>query len=486
MGLKDKALGGVVWTFSQQFGVQIINVIVQVVLARLLLPEVFGLIAMIQIFLAIGQTLMDAGMTSSLIRTENPDDDDYSTVFWLNIGSSIIIYLIIFAFSHPIAEFFSQPILSDVIRVYTLSFVIQALVGVQTTRLTKELNFKLQMFMQIPSTIAGGIVGVILAYKGFEVWSLVWMSLTTSTLFMLQHWLRIKWRPKLSIKKEKLKYHFNFGYKLTLSGILTTIYTNSYSLIIGKMFSAAQLGFYTQANTLRMLPVNNLTSALRKVTYPIFAMIQQNEAHLKSAFSKITNMVFFVVAPIMFLAALIAEPLFRFVLTDKWLPSVPFFQFLSLIAIIYPISMYNLNVILAKGRSDLHLKMEVTKKGVSSLFLLLVFPFGLWGVVIASGISMLIHAYVNCYYCGKLINFPIKEQIIDVLPIFILNTSIFISLFLFNFLLSDIVKSNLVLIIVNSFLYIFIYWVLAMVFNFKSYRELITIVSGRFSKSKNG
>lgn len=486
MGLKEKALGGVAWTFTQQFGVQLINLIVQIVLARLLLPEVFGLIAMIQIFLAIGQTLMDAGMTSSLIRTEKPDDDDYSTVFWMNIGASIIIYSVIFLLSPLISGFFNQPVLKDVIRVYTLSFVIQALVGVQTTKLTKELNFKLQMLMQIPSTIVGGIVGVILAYQGFGVWSLVLMALTTSTLFMVQHWVRIKWRPKFAIKKEKFKYHFNFGYKLTLSGLLTTIYTNSYSLIIGKLFSASQLGFYSQANTLRMVPVNNLTTALRKVTYPIFAMMQNDDTHLKSVFSKITNMVFFVVTPVMFILILIAKPLFVFVLTEKWLPSVPFFQFLSLIAIVYPISMYNLNVILAKGRSDLHLKMELIKKGVSSLFLLLVFPFGLWGVVIASGISMLIHAFVNCYYCGKLIDFPIKEQIFDVLPIFILNVVIFCSLFFANQLVYNIISSNLLLILINSGIYILLYWLLSKTFNFKSYRELTAILFSRLPNFKNG
>lgn len=487
MSLKQKALGGIAWTFAQQFGVQLINLVVQVILARILLPEVFGLIAMIQIFLAIGQTLMDAGMTSSLIRTEHPDDDDYSTVFWMNIGSSIIIYLIIFSMAPFIAQFFNQPVLKDLVRLYTLSFVIKALVGVQTTRLTKELNFRLQMFMQIPSTLLGGIVGVILAYKGYGVWSLAIMSLTTATLFMLQHWIRIKWKPKFAIKKDKLKYHFNFGYKLTLSGILTTIYTNSYSLIIGKIFSPAQLGFYTQANTLRMLPVDNLTMALRKVTYPIFSLIQNDDVHLKSAFSRITNMVFFVVTPVMFILVLIAEPLFRFVLTDKWLPSVPFFQFLSLIAIVYPISLYNLNIILAKGRSDLHLKMEILKKGISSLFLLLIFPFGLWGVVIASGISMLIHAFVNCYYCGKLINFPVKEQILDVLPILMLNLVIFCSIFLLAHFVGYLITSDLLFIIVNSFAYLLLYWLFAIIINFKSYRELTAILSSAKSSGiRNG
>src|SRR5690606_15654667 len=197
MSLKRKALSGVIWTFGQQISVQGINFVVQIVLARLLLPEAFGLIAMIQIFMAIGQTLMDGGMTSSLIRTKNPDQADYSTVFFINLFSSIVIYLILFFTAPYIALFFDQPLLTMVVRIYTISFIIQALVGVQTTRLTKEMNFKLQMYMRIPSTICGGIVGIVLAYKGFGVWALVWMQLVTTFLWMLQHWFKTDWRPSL-------------------------------------------------------------------------------------------------------------------------------------------------------------------------------------------------------------------------------------------------------------------------------------------------
>src|SRR5690606_36337105 len=207
MSLKKKAISGILWTLGQQIGVQGINFVVQIIMARLLMPEAFGLIAMIQIFIAIGSTLMDSGMTSSLIRTKNPDQADYSTVFFINLFSSIIIYFILF-FSAPfIALFFDQPLLILIIRVYTLSFIVQALVGVQTTRLTKEMNFKLQMYMQIPSSICGGIAGVILAYKGYGVWSLVWMQLITTTIFMVQHWLRLKWRPSLIIDRQKMKHH---------------------------------------------------------------------------------------------------------------------------------------------------------------------------------------------------------------------------------------------------------------------------------------
>ncbi len=444
MNLREKTLTGVFWAFSQQFSVQFINFGVQIVLARLLLPEAFGLIAMIQIFVAIGESLMDGGMTSSLIRTPKPNQRDYSTVFFINLFSSILIYFVLFVTAPAIGSFFNQTLLTPIIRIYTLSFIIQSLVGVHTTLLTKAMNFKLQMYMQIPSVIVGGIVGIILAFRGYGVWSLVWMKLVTTFLFMAQHWFRTKWRPNFLIDMQKLKFHFNFGYKLTLSSLLTSIYSNSYTFIIGKFFSPAQLGFYNQANTLRTFPVSNITRALEKVTYPAFSSIQNDNDKLRSVFKRITSAIFFIITPVMLFLVVIAEPLFRFVLTEKWLPAVQFFQVLCISSIIYPLSMYNLNIILAKGRSGLYLKLEIIKKVGSILLLLLIFPFGIWGAVYAQAISMFIHAFVNMFYSGRMINYPVRKQIIDILPMLGIGLFSMITCYLLDaglrnkYLLSDI------------------------------------------------
>ena len=458
MSLRKKTLSGIAWTFGQQVGVQGINFIVQIILARLLLPSDFGLIAMIQIFLSLGKALMDSGMTSSLIRTENANQRDYSTVFFINLFASIGLYILLFFTAPLIASFFNQELLTLIIRVYTLSFVIQALVGVQTTRLTKEMNFKLQMYMQIPSSLIGGIAGILFAYKGYGVWSLVWMQLITTTLFMIQHWFWTDWRPSFIIDKEKIKYHFNFGYKITISAVLTAFYHDLNKIIIGKFFSAAQLGVYNQADTLRRVPVRHLTAALQKVTYPVFSSIQNDDKRLKSGLKDITLIVFFVISPIMFWMSLTAEPLFRWVLTEKWLPSVPYFQILAISSIFYPVSLYNLNIILAKGRSDIHVKAEFIKKGISLIALLLIIPFGLKGAAYAGGISMLVHAFVNFIYCGKLINYPLKEQLKHIAPILILSALSFVIAYMiqsYSFYSSHM--SDPLLIIVSLFLYCFIY-----------------------------
>lgn len=473
MSLKKKTISGVAWTLGQQVGVQGINFFVQILLARLLLPSDFGLIAMVQIFMTIGAALMDGGMTSSLIRTKNADNRDYSTVFHMNMLASILIYAIVFFAAPLMARFFDQPILTALVRVYTISFVIQALVGVQTTKLTKEMNFKLQMLMQLPSTIVGGIVGVVLAYKGYGVWSLVWMQLIMSFLFMIQHWIWSDWKPTLLFDKTKLKEHFGFGYKITLSTLLTSLYSESYTIIIGKFFPASQLGFYKQARTLSMFPVSNLTKALQKVTYPLFSNLQDNNDKLKVVFQKITAVVFFVVTPTMLFLVVAAEPIINLVLTDKWLPAVPFFQILCVSALFYPLSMYNLNIILAKGRSDLHFKLEILKKGLSLIVLFISMPFGITGIVVASGISMLIHAIVNSVYSGRLIDFTFFEQLKQVVPILIIGIFVSGLIILIMSLINEnyYINNDFLNITVSLLMFGILFYTISKIFKIKALKE---------------
>src|SRR5690606_21900575 len=269
MSLEKQAVNCVMWTFAQQFSVQIINVAVQIILARLLSPEIFGLIAMLALFVSIGQSLMDGGMTNSLIRTKNPDQLDYSTVFVTNFLVSVGIYLLVFLIAPFIADFYDQRILQDLLRVFALSFVIRSLVAVHVARLTKEMNFKTQMKLQVPSTIIGAVIGVAMAYNGYGVWSLVWLNLSQTIVFTIQNWIFIKWRPSFVFDKRRFKYHFNFGYKLTLSGLLDTTYLNLYPIVIGKYFSPTMVGFFNQAETMRRFPVQQLSAVMEKVTYPL-------------------------------------------------------------------------------------------------------------------------------------------------------------------------------------------------------------------------
>lgn len=416
MSLKGKTVSGLFWTFSQQFSVQAINFVVQIILARILLPADFGLIAMLSVFIAIGSTLMDSGLTSSLIRTKNPNEADYSTVFFMNMVGSIVVYAILFVSAPAIASFFNQPLLEDIARIYTLSFIIRAFSQVQNTRLTKAMNFKLQMMIQLPSVIAAGAFGLFMAYRGMGVWTLVWMNLIQAALSSIQLWLRSGWRPKFVFDVEKLKYHFSFGYKLTLSGLLNTVFTNIYNLVIGKYFSAAQLGYYNRADTLRMFPVQNLSMALNKVTYPMFASIQDDNLKLRKAYQILMQQVIYWLAPAMALLIILAEPLFRLILTEKWLPAVPYFQLLCVSGVLYPIHSYNLNILNVKGRSDLFLRLEIIKKTIVVTGVFCAIPFGIYGLLYFQLISTVIAYFINTYYSGRMINYGPGKQLLDIIP----------------------------------------------------------------------
>ncbi len=421
MSLKQETFANIVWSLTNKVGIQTVNFAIQILLARLLLPEAFGLVAMLQIFISISMSLLDGGMTSSLIRTKNPTNSDFSTVFYLNLFSSIVIYFLLFISAPAIANFYNQDILIGIVRLYSVIIIIQPFLAVQNTILIKNMNFKLILKLQIPSVIIGGTIGVVLAYSNYGVWSIIWMNIVRVLVFMIGLWVKTDWRPGFEFDLKKLKYHFSFGYKLTLSSLIANIYNNVYILVIGKYFSTASLGFYFQANTMRMFPVSNFTAALEKVTYPMFSRVVDDEVRLKHIFKKITQLVFWIILPIMCFLIMFANELFVILLTAKWLPAVPYFQVLAISAIFYPISMYNLNILLAKGRSDLHLRIEIIKKALSIIVLIALFNYGIWGIVYASSISMLIHAFVNVYYSGKLLKYGIIHQMFDALPVFILT-----------------------------------------------------------------
>lgn len=420
MSLKQQAVSGMFWTSIQTFGGQIINFAVSIILARLLLPAEFGLIGMIGIFMGIGGALISSGLGSSLIRTTKPDNADYSTVFVFNLVGSVIIYLLMFLGAPFIADFFNQPALVLITRVYSLSFIIQAFGSIQGTRFVKHLNFKAGTTAAMTATLVAAIVGVTLAYLDFGVMSLVWMAIANTFVNSTMLWFQSSWKPSLIFDKAKFKKHFAFGSRMAASGLLDTLFNNAYTLLIGKFFSATQLGFYTRANSLKQLPVSTFGSILNKVTFPLFAEIKNDDVRLRSIYSKIMKMVIFITAPILIIMAVLAEPLFRFLFTEKWLPAVPYFQILCANGILYPLHSYNLNILKVKGRSDLFLNLEIVKKVLMVIVLLISFPFGIYGLLYGQVIFSILAYAINTYYSGKFINYGIGAQIKDITPALIL------------------------------------------------------------------
>jgi O-antigen/teichoic acid export membrane protein len=421
--LRQRAIAGLIWTFAERFSMQLISFAVSVVLARLLLPAEFGLVAMVGVFIALADSLKDSGMTTSLIRTVNPGEDDYNTIFTLNILLSIVLYGLLFLLAPAIAWFFNEPVLVNLVRVMALRVPIHALAAVQYTRLTKDMKFREQALIQVPSLILGGGAGVLLAFAGWGVWSLVVQSLCQSLVATLQLWIKYPWNPTLKIKRDTAKNHFRFGYKLTLSGLLDRLYQQAYNLVIGKFFSSADLGFYTRAQSTQQLPINNLSGALNRVTLPLFSEIQHDTNRLRDLYKRLMQQVLFLIIPVMGLGILLGEELFRLVYSARWLPAVPYFQVLCLVGMLYPLHSYNLNVLQVKGRSDLFLKVEVIKKALGVFAIAGGLPFGILGLIWGQVIFSVLALYINTYHSGRLIGYPISSQAKDLSPVFLLSAA---------------------------------------------------------------
>lgn len=478
--LKSQAVFGLVWTFAQQFGNQLISFIVSIILARLLLPAEFGLIGMIAVFIHVGDALLKSGLTQSLIRNTGIEQDDYATVFYYNLGASIILYFIAYFSAPLIGDFYQEPVLVPLVQLYCLVFIISAFTAVQQTRMTIEMNFKKQTIISIPSVIIGGITGIVMAFNGFGVWSLVWNQLVTATVRSVQFWIYSDWRPTWEFNVAKFRDHFNFGYKLTLSTVIQRIFDSLYILIIGKFFSATQVGFYTRADTVKNLPVTNLTMALSKVTYPLFSKMQHDPSKLKRAYQKVIMMVIFIIAPVMLSLGVLAEPLFRFLFTEKWLPAVPYFQILCIAGVFYPLHIYNSNVFMVKGRSDLFLKLTLVKQVLLVIGVVIGLQFDvtglLWSQVAVSFISFLIIGH----FTGKLIDYSAWKQILDILPM--LGVSLIVAACIYFLDLNLKYTSDIVRIIVGSLVSILMYLGLSYLFKFKSLLDLKDLLPSKKKK----
>lgn len=474
MSLKKQAVSGMIWTYSQQFGSQFLTFLVSIVLARLLLPQEFGLIGMLAIFIGIGTALFDGGLTSSLIRSKQLDEEDYSTVFYFNLVCSIILYIILFIAAPFIAQFYEQPTLTDITRVYGLTFIIAAFGTVQNTILTRELQFKKQALITFPAMLLGGIVGIIMAYMGYGVWSLVVSALVNAFFISLFLWLSTAWYPKFIFNKIKFHEHFHYGYKLTLSGVLDITFTNIYQIVIGKFYSVAQVGYYTRANSLMMLPVGNISGALNKVIFPVFSKVQDDIPRLRSVYKQVMQIVLFIITPMMVLLAILAKPLTIFLFTEKWLPMVPIFQIICISGVLYPIHLYNLIVLQVKGRSDLFLRLEIIKKIMVTIVLVITLYFGfyalLWGQLICSVLAL----FINTHYAGKMLNYSMFSQLKDITPIFVFSLLMGSAIYGLHYFLTDI--SNFFQLVICSSLGGILYIALAWIFKFESITEIKNLI----------
>lgn len=420
MQLKKEAFSGMVWVLVDYFLVKGVSFIGSIVLARLLLPSDFGIIAMIAIFITLGNIILDSGLSSSLIRNNNNDNIDYSTVFFTNVFFGVGIYILLYLVAPLIASFFNQEILVQVIRTYSLVFLFTSFSSVQMTILIKEMKFKKIAILNIPSVFIGLIIGVFMAVSGYGVWSIIIMYLTTQFVLSLGLWLSSDWKPSFIFSKDRFFYHFNYGYKLLLANFLSGTTTNLYNAVVGKFYSLNTAGSFERAFTLNNYPLMVLTQIIGKVSFPLLSKIQEDKEYLHEVFIKLVQFAFFVSAPIMIILSATAKPLILTLLGEKWSESIPIFQILCFGGIFYTLQALNVNTIKIYGRTDYILKGEVFLKVLMVILSGTALYFGfylfLWSIVLNSFFTLLI----NMHYCSKVINTTIKQQLLSMLPMLLI------------------------------------------------------------------
>lgn len=404
------------WSTVERFSVQGVGFIVMILMARILTPDDYGLVAMLTIFIAISQSLVDSGFSQALIRKQDRNETDNSTVFYFNIGVGVLLYLILFLCAPLIADFYNEPILKPITRVISLSVLINSFVVVQRALLTSRIDFKTQAKASMSAAIISGIVGISMAYTGYGVWSIVWYQLTNLTVNVGLLWVLSKWRPRLVYSWKSFRELFGFGSKLAASGILDTLYNNIYLIVIGKIFSAADLGYYTRASQFSQFPSSNLSGIIQRVTYPVLCTIQNDDDRLRNVYCRFLRLSAFIVFPLMIGLAAVAKPLILLLLKEQWSFSIILLQIICFSMMWYPIHAINLNLLQVKGRSDLFLKLEIIKKCIGVAILCATVPMGLIAMCIGSIFSSIICLVVNTHYTGKLIQVGFLTQMRDLLP----------------------------------------------------------------------
>lgn len=432
--LKSKAVKGVAWSATDNVLKYVVNFVITIILARLLSPEDYGLIGLISIFSSICTALIEGGFSSALIRKKDATEDDFNTVFIVNLGMSSLLYGVMFLSAPIIADFFNRQELIALTRVSTLSLIIGALAMTQNVRLTKRLDFKSQTKITFIASICGGGIGIAMALAGFGVWAIVGQYLSLQIVKTVLLWFVNKWIPRFTFSVTSFKELFGFGWKLLVSTLIDTGWKEVYQVVIGKCYTPATLGYFTRAKSFAELFSSNLTGVVSRVSYPTLSQIQDDKVRLKSAYKQVIKTTMFVTFIFMLGLAAIAKPLILVVIGEKWLPSVPMLQIICFQMMLYPLNAINLNMLQVQGRSDLFLKLEIIKKIILIGPILLGVFVGIYWMLIGSVITGFISYFLNSYYSGRFLCYSIKEQVKDILPSFCLSLAVSAVIFLFSML----------------------------------------------------
>ena len=477
--IKQQTISSSKWNFLERLTVQGIQFLLGVIMARLLLPSDYGTVGLLAIFFEISQAFIDSGFNSALIRTKNPTEKDYSTVFYFNLGISVAVYALLFFAAPYIANFFKIQILCPILRVQAVTLIINAIMAVQVSMLNIKLDFKSLAKRKVAATLIAGICGVAFAYTGFGVWSLVYQQLIAAGINLVFICYICRWVPKAGFSRESFKRLGSFGSKLLAAGLLHTFYRNLTTFAIGKFYSAQDLGFYSRGASIADLPGSTINGVLQTVTYPILAKIQDDETQLVRIYRKyirITSLGIFIISGML---CALAKPFILLILTEKWSNAIIYLHIFAFSYMFDHLSTINLNLLKVKGRSDLFLKLEIIKKSISITLILLAIPHGVLAICLAKFVYNQIAVFINTYYTGKLFHLGYIQQVKDFSPYLIRCILACTPAYLITYL----ELPHIVTLLLGGSVALTLYWL--MLRKNPDMQELVDLVKEKIRKKKN-
>ncbi len=451
---KQNIMSNLIWRFAERCGAQLVAFLVSIVLARILMPEEYGTVALITVFTTIFQVFVDSGLGNALIQKKDADDIDFSTVFYTNVIFCIVLYIIIFFLAPFIANFYGNQKLIALTRVLGITILISGIKNVQQAYVSKNLIFKKFFFATLAGTIGAAIVGIAMALKGFGVWAIVAQQIFNLALDTIILWITVKWRPKKVFSFSRLKELFSFGWKLLVSAIIDTVYNNIRQLLIGKIYSSEDLAFYNRGKQFPTFIVNNVNNSIDSVLLPAMSKEQDDKEKVKLMTRKSIKVSVYIMAPLMMGLAFCADNVVKVVLTDKWLFCVPYLIIFCITNMFFPIHTANLNAIKALGRSDLFLKLEIIKKIVGIILLLLTMRISVMAMAYSLLVSSIVSQIINSWPNKKLLDYGYIQQIKDIIPSIVMAVFMGCIVYIINFLKLSIIITLGIQIIVGAIIYI--------------------------------